>query len=159
LLKRSKCSTGYCIIVNYIEMDGDRMQETNTQVPQRPIKKSKVSKIILIGAILSIWIGLIFAGYIFIDSKIEETRQSVLIELDRSVTEVMETNALNIKLIEDKVTIISDELVELSSLLEETDENIALQNYFREAINEKMDELNIQLQNLEESLEMIKESK
>ncbi|MEW6623834.1 MAG: hypothetical protein AB1420_12035 [Bacillota bacterium] len=135
------------------------MQDKRPEPLQRPVRKRSSTSIIITLLIVLVWAGLMYGGYMFIEYKMDENRKQITRDLDRSIKEVMETNALNIMLLEEKVAALSNEMADLAILLQETDESLTMQNYFREAINEKMEELTIQLERLEESLEMLKESK
>ncbi len=117
-------------------------------VPGKGIKTKKTrSSLPLVVAAILVWAGLIYGGFYLAKDYV-----------DNSIQKVQETNAMNVKVLEDRLNSINTEMKEIKSALAQTDETLASTNSTRQELNQKIEELDKQLKALEKSLNILRES-
>ncbi|MBZ4686760.1 MAG: hypothetical protein PWQ96_1013 [Clostridia bacterium] len=121
-------------------------------------KKNKNFSAAIILALIIIWSGLVYGGYWFVQDTLSVHREKMQSYVDEAVKNVQETNAMNIRSLEDKLEALQYEMKKISKALDKADESIQDSNSSREKLNEKIESLDEQLEDLKKSLDILKES-
>lgn len=103
--------------------------------------------------VLIIWAALIGGGFFFVQYRIGLMQA----DMEQSVREVKETNALNINKLEEQVSGLEASMREIQGALEEADESIDSSQSANEALNTRIEELDKDLEELQETLDALKE--
>jgi len=96
---------------------------------------------------LLVWGGLVYGGFYL-------SKQY----FDQEITNIQQTNALNIQEIKDRMDSMTNELIAIKGDLSNTDETISSSSSIQEELNEKIEVLDKQLENLEKSLKILREA-
>ncbi len=98
-------------------------------------------------AMLILWAGLTFGGFWYARDYAQ-----------RSMRIIQETNAMNVKMLEENIQSLHQELIAVREALAQTDETISNAGSAGEAVNERITLLDEQLKKLERSLNIMMES-
>lgn len=93
------------------------------------------------------WGGLIFGGFYITKDY-----------LDKSISNIQQTNAMNIQELKDRLDSLTNEMVGLKQALSSTDQNITSSGSIQVQLNKKIEQLDQQLKGLEKSLNILKEA-
>lgn len=96
---------------------------------------------------LVFWGSLIFGGFYITKDY-----------LDKSISNIQQTNAMNIQELKDRLDSLTNEMLELKQVLSSTDQNISSAGSIQIQLNKKIDLLDQQLKSLEKSLNILKEA-
>jgi len=96
---------------------------------------------------LILWAGLTYGGYYFATDYVQ-----------RTVREIQETNALNVKVLEEDIQSLREEMGAIQEALAQTDKTLSSTGSAGEAVNERISLLDDQLKKLEKSLNIMMES-
>lgn len=94
-----------------------------------------------------IWGGLVYGGFYI-------ARQYI----DRSIQKVQQTNAMNVKALEDRLETMSGEMREIEKRLGMAGQTLSSSDSTQKELNVKIQKLDVQLQELERSLKILKEA-
>ncbi|KUO67328.1 MAG: hypothetical protein APF84_07220 [Gracilibacter sp. BRH_c7a] len=117
--------------------------------PENPAKKGKKLKlnIIIFSILIALWIGIVYSAYIYAKNY-----------LDTAIANIRQDNAMNITEIREDITILSTEIKNLRTSMEDTGVVISGTSDVQSRIDKKLLNLENQLQELEKSLEILKEA-
>lgn len=122
--------------------------------------KKKVNDIVIYVVLIGIWGALVFAGYWYTNSKLARDKAELQKYIDQSLSEVQETNSLNIQMLNEKMENMESDLKDIAWALEKTGEEINVSgSSTRQELSKRMEALDKQLEELRNSLEILKESK
>jgi len=96
---------------------------------------------------LILWAGLTYGGYYYATDYVQ-----------RTVREIQETNALNVKVLEEDIQSLREEMGAIQEALAQTDKTLSSTGSAGEAVNERISLLDDQLKKLEKSLNIMMES-
>lgn len=96
---------------------------------------------------LFMWAALVCGGFLLAKNYI-----------DRSFKEIQETNAMNVKALEERLNTLHRDIQEIESALAETDKTLSSANTTRQELNKKIEQLDNQLKELQKSLYILRES-
>jgi len=96
---------------------------------------------------LILWAGLTYGGYWYATDYVQ-----------RTVREIQETNALNVKVLEEDIQSLREDMSAIQEALNRTDETLSSTGSAGEAVNERISLLDEQLKKLEKSLNIMMES-
>ena len=96
---------------------------------------------------LILWAGLTYGGYYYATDYVQ-----------RTVREIQETNALNVKVLEEDIQSLREEMGAIQEALDQTDKTLSSTGSAGEAVNERISLLDDQLKKLEKSLNIMMES-
>jgi vacuolar-type H+-ATPase subunit I/STV1 len=113
---------------------------------KRHKKTSPRREIFGIVILVFLWAGLTYAGYWYATEYVE-----------RTVREIQETNALNVKMLEEEIQSLRTEMSAIEEALAQTDKTLSSTGSAGEAVNERISELDEQLNRLEKSLNILME--
>lgn len=125
------------------------MMETVESAPKKGRRKqtSPGPGIYRIIAMIIVWAGLVFGGFWYAADYAQ-----------RTVREIQETNAMNVKMLEEDIQSLHLELNAVREALAEADATISSAGSAGEAVNERITQLDEQLKKLEQSLNIMMES-
>lgn len=110
-------------------------------------KPSPAIKILLIMLVIIFWGAIVYGtGYY--------AKQYI----DSSIQTVQQTNAMNVRALEDRLDVLSDDLQEIKEALQDTDQTISSSDSTQRELNNRITELDKQLQELQRSLMILKEA-
>lgn len=135
-------------------MSGQQQARTNSSKAKTNAIRQIVSLVLIIG----IWVGLVYAGYWYIQDQLARNQASLQKHIDLAIRDIQETNALNIQSIQEKLDSLQAEMEQIKLALEEADASLNSSNATREVLSDKIEELDRQLEELRQSLEILKES-
>jgi peptidoglycan hydrolase CwlO-like protein len=124
------------------------MDEQN--IPENPGKNGKriiSNKMIIYSILIVLWIGIVYSAYIYAKNY-----------LDTAIANIRQDNAMNITEIREDLTILSTEIKNLRTSMEDTGVVISGTSDVQSRIDEKLLNLESQLQELKKSLEILKEA-
>lgn len=96
---------------------------------------------------LILWAGLTFGGFWYATGYVQ-----------RTVREIQETNALNVKMLEEDMQSLREDMSAIQEALAQTDKTLSSTGSAGEAVNERISQLDEQLKKLEKSLNILMES-
>jgi len=128
-----------------IESENLPINEKETVKTKTKPPGSSRTTVVLIALIL--WAGLVYAGF-----------SLVKVYLDRQITNIQQTNAMNVQTLENRIENLTDELEEMNHALRETDDTLSSSGETQELLNERIEELDERLEELSESLQILKEA-
>ncbi|GAW94336.1 hypothetical protein [Calderihabitans maritimus] len=135
-----------------------RYAATETRQGKRAKKRSGFKQFLAGLFLFVLWIGTVYVAYSYIENRLAEQHAMLQAYIDRQVQNIQETNALNIQTIVQKQERLLSELTKIKRALEEADEVISQSNSTREALDERITQLDKQLENLKESLRILQET-
>ncbi|NLW07241.1 MAG: hypothetical protein GX039_04580 [Clostridia bacterium] len=104
-------------------------------------------KVLLIVLVIICWGGIVYgAGYY--------AKQYI----DSSIQAVQQTNALNVRALEDRLEELSNDMQEIKMALESTDQTISSSDSTQRELSNRITQLDQQLQELQRSLMILKEA-
>lgn len=116
------------------------------EIPDKNNKKLKTN-IIIFSILFVLWVGVVFSVYIYAKNY-----------LDNAIANIRQDNAMNIKEIREDISILSTEIKNMRTSMEETGVVISGTSDVQSRIDEKLLNLENQLRKLEKSLEILKEA-
>lgn len=132
----------------------EHMNEINSKgqqnnFPENPDKNGKKlkSNIIIFLILIVLWIGIVYSAYIYAKNY-----------LDTAIANIRQDNAMNITEIREDITILSTEIKNMRTSMEDTGVVISGTSDVQSRIDEKLLNLENQLQELEKSLGILKEA-
>lgn len=128
------------------KMDSNGQENISPKKPNKNSKKLK-SNIIIFSLLIALWIGIVYSSYIYAKNY-----------LDTAIANIRQDNAMNITEIREDITILSTEIKNLRTSMEDTGVVISGTSDVQSRIDEKLVNLENQLQELEKSLEILKEA-
>jgi len=125
------------------------MKEVTETVSRQEKRKPTVSgpRILGIFIMLILWAGLTYGGYWYATDYVQ-----------RTVREIQETNALNVKMLEEDMQSLREDMSAIQEALAQTDKTLSSTGSAGEAVNERISQLDVQLKKLEKSLNIMMES-
>ncbi|WP_366922705.1 hypothetical protein MFMK1_003180 [Metallumcola ferriviriculae] len=131
--------------------------QDQTEATRRRKTKKGTWRTVAATLILSLlWGGTVYAAYTIVDRKITNNYNRTQAEVSQAIKSVQETNALNIKQLEDKLSRMTAAMEEIGEALDDADDTLTQSNSSREELNKRIEDLDNQLEQLEESLEILK---
>lgn len=121
-------------------------ENDSPEIPDKNNKKLKTN-IIIFSILFVLWIGVVFSVYIYAKNY-----------LDNAIANIRQDNAMNIKEIREDISILSTEIKNMRTSMEETGVVISGTSDVQSRIDEKLLNLENQLRKLEKSLEILKEA-
>lgn len=121
-------------------------QNNFPEIPDKNRKKLK-SNIIIFSILFVLWIGIVFSVYIYAKNY-----------LDNAIANIRQDNAMNITEIREDITILSTEIKNMRTSMEDTGVVISDTSDVQSRIDEKLVNLENQLKELKKSLEILKEA-
>lgn len=112
----------------------------------RQKKRSPWPTVLGISLLVLVWAGLAYGGYCYATQYVEQT-----------VREIQETNALNVKTLEEDIQSLRQEMKAIEEALSQTDKTLSSTGSASEAVNQRITELDAQLKKLEQSLNILME--
>ena len=104
-------------------------------------------KLLLSVMLVILWGGMIYGASYYAKQYI-----------DKSIQSVQQTNAMNVRVLEDRLSNLSAEMQEIKHALQDTDQVLSGSESTQQALNNKIDALDKQLRELERSLKILKEA-
>ncbi|HZG15398.1 MAG TPA: hypothetical protein VE710_10285 [Candidatus Bathyarchaeia archaeon] len=108
-----------------------------------------------------LWGGLVYGGYAFTQYTLEQQQKYV----DQRIAQVKEANEKQVKILEEQLVLVQDEMIKvqdgLSSIEEDlklTGETIGGTNQTKQALQDRIDQLNKQLVELKASLKKLEDA-
>lgn len=132
------------------------MQTTTTPRRRKTRKKSLLAQVILSILAVAVWLGLVYTGYWYIEMRMTENYLQTKKLVEQSIQSVQETNALRVQELEDKLSALNSEMVEIKEALRDADDTLSESNATREQLNRRIEDLDQQLEELRKSLEILK---
>ncbi|KJS11480.1 MAG: hypothetical protein JL56_13150 [Desulfotomaculum sp. BICA1-6] len=125
------------------------MKEVTEPVSRQEKRKQTGPKPGVLGIfiLLILWAGLTYGGYWYATDYVQ-----------RTVREIQETNALNVKMLEEDIQSLREEMGAIEEALAQTDKTLSSTGSAGEAVNERISQLDGQLKKLEKSLNIMMES-
>ncbi|HWR56182.1 MAG TPA: hypothetical protein VN462_06720, partial [Negativicutes bacterium] len=137
-----------------VELQEDLAQEYGRK--RRQAKKTRNYKPLVIVLFTLLWGALVYGAYWYIDGRLNQMQQ----QINQSIAEVRESNDLQIKELDDKLSSVEKEMQDISWALEQTGKEVSTSgSSTREELNKRIKELDTRLAELTKSLEILKESK
>ena len=130
--------------MNLVNSEG---QQNNLPVNPDKNRKKLKSNIIIFSLLIALWLGIVYSAYIYAKNY-----------LDTAIKNIRQDNAMNITEIREDITILSTEIKNLRTSMEDTGMVISGTSDVQSRIDEKLLNLENQLQELEKSLEILKEA-
>ncbi|WP_031515045.1 hypothetical protein [Desulfofalx alkaliphila] len=121
----------------------------NSQAPSKKDKKQALDqpKVLPLVIAVVVWIAIVAGAGYFIKDYI-----------DRSIQSVQQTNAMHVQTLEDRLSALGAEMEEIKYALQDTDQTLASSDSTQRVLNDKIEELDRQLKDLERSLNVLKEA-
>lgn len=123
------------------------LNEPNDSAQKRLNRKNSTTSTGTKIALLFLWCSLTFSGF-YIGKAY----------LDKTFHDIQQTNAMNIRNIEERVETLTSEVQELKSILGNTDQVISNSGNLQADLNAKIQILDQQMQDLQKSLQILKEA-
>lgn len=122
-------------------------QENNS--PENPDKNGKKlkSNILIFSMLIVLWMGIVYSAYIYAKNY-----------LDTAIANIRQENVMNISEIREDITTLSIEIKNMRTSMEDTGVVISGTSDVQSRIDEKLLNLENQLQELKKSLEILKEA-
>jgi len=137
---------------NTPEYDYSNQEETRS----RRRKKRRYQSILFFCVFMIAWVGLAYGGFYYTNGRLQAMQDA----LNSTLADVQQTNALNVKTLEDKLAAVEEEMKEITFALEETGKEVSSSGMStRQQLDKRMEALDRQLEELKNSLEILKESK
>jgi len=127
-------------------VNSESQQNNLRENPDKNSKKLK-SNIIIFSVLIALWLGIVYSAYIYAKNY-----------LDTAIANIRQDNAMNITEIREDITILSTEIKNLRTSMEDTGVVISGTSDVQSRIDKKLLNLENQLQELEKSLEILKEA-
>jgi chromosome segregation ATPase len=110
-------------------------------------KKNKAGSVLAVFLAVVIWCGLVGGGYYAAKRYV-----------DQVVQKVQQTNAMHVQLLNERLSALSSEMNELKRLLSSADQTISSTGSLQQELNARIEQLDLQMQELEKSLKILKEA-
>lgn len=124
----------------------DSYQQTSPGQTRQERRKSGAGVLALFIAVV-LWAGLVYGGFYF-------SRQYI----DQAVQRVQQTNAMNVQTINERLDALNSETKELKEVLGYADETLTSTGDLQKELTDKIKMLEKQMQELEKSLNVLKEA-
>lgn len=127
---------------------------------QEKKKQSRFSLGRILAVLFLILLGtaLFLAGYIYIDYRLTGIQEETNRAVSTALKEIQETNALNIKALEESLDSLFAEMEEIKYILRQTDRSIEFSTSTQEALANSINELEQQLKELQKGMELLKDA-
>lgn len=127
---------------------------------QEKKKQSRFSLGRILAVLFLILLGtaLFLAGYIYIDYRLTGIQEETNRAVSTALKEIQETNALNIKALEESLDSLYAEMEEIKYILRQTDRSIEFSTSTQEALANSINELEQQLKELQKGMELLKDA-
>lgn len=122
-------------------------QSLNNPPSPKPRNNSAPRPFCVISIAVAAWILIIIGGY-YVGK----------LYIDRSIEAVQQTNAVNVQAMQIQLDSMSNEIYQIQLALSDADQTLSNSGTTQEALNQKIEELDKQLQALAESLAILKEA-
>ncbi|MCD5407552.1 MAG: hypothetical protein LRZ99_07665 [Desulfotomaculum sp.] len=136
------------------KMDDDlkkdiQLKEDQTLLDDPETKRQiiKWQKPVLIFLAVILWGGMIYGAAYYAQQYI-----------DQSIQSVQQTNAMNVRNLEERLNVLATDMQEIKQILQDTDQVLGGTEDTQQALNNKIAALDKQLQELERSLHILKEA-
>lgn len=128
----------------------------SAQPKQRPVWLPSLTGF----ALLILWLGMVYAGYRYIDLRLARDHAQMQEYIQRSIQEVRETNALNVQDLQQEIQNLEKEMQNVRQAMEKADQTISTSSSTtRQALDDKVKELDQRLKDLTQSLKILQEDK
>ena len=128
------------------KVNSKRQLNNSPEIPAKNRKKLKIN-IIIFSMLIVLWMGIVYSAYIYAKNY-----------LDSAIANIRQDNAMNITEIREDITILSAEIKNLRTSMEDTGVVISGTSDVQSRIDEKLLNLENQLQELKKSLVILKEA-
>lgn len=118
---------------------------TDNESPRHTNRKKSINSKTVVVVLL--WCVLVFGGF-YIGK----------VYLDKALHDIQQTNAMNIKNLDERIGTLTSEVQELKAILSNTDQVISNSGVLQADLNFKIQMLDQQLQDLQKSLQTLKEA-
>lgn len=128
---------------------GMDMDKTNTEAIAASDKRRRRRTSTPMGAILlqvALWCGLVFSGFYYMDNH-----------LAASLEDLEQTNALQVRVLEERLGVVQQQLEEIEGVLMAADDSLGQSSATQEELSARINRLDRQLERLEESLTILQE--
>ncbi|MDD3269270.1 MAG: hypothetical protein PHX14_08105 [Syntrophomonadaceae bacterium] len=127
-------------------LDTEKQNYESSENSKNQAKKTKTNVLIFL-IMVGLWIGIVYYGYIYSKNY-----------LDTAINNIRQENAMNIKEIHEDISILGSEIRSLRGSMEDAGMVISNSSDVQSRIDEKLLDLESQLEQLEKSLEILKEA-
>ncbi|MGI6451964.1 MAG: hypothetical protein ACOX0E_00530 [Syntrophomonadaceae bacterium] len=123
------------------------MEPVSVKEPRVDQEKTVSNKGLPFFLVVFLWLALVCLGFYLAKEYI-----------DNSLQNIQQNNAMNIKILEERIGEMTEELRQIEFALSEADETLSSSSFTQEKLNEKIEELDQRLSELSASLEILKEA-
>ncbi|MBS4022333.1 MAG: hypothetical protein KGZ79_07915 [Dethiobacter sp.] len=128
-----------------------------SETARRREKKSALKQLIGVLALFIVGTILFYAGYVYINFKMDEIWQASERTTAAALVEIQETNSLNTEILQETLNAILAEMGEIKSTLQEAGQTLDFSTVVQQNLSWRLAELQQQLNELQQAIDLLKD--